>query len=339
MELTKQDTKMLQGLSVLAMVCLHLFDRDYHDLFTPLLFVQGVPMSFYLGQLSDFCVFGFAFCSGYAHMTQYEHPDYYKQRLKGLLRILCSYWLILILFSLICIIIGQGSFMPGSFSKFILNAMTLENSYNGAWWYMFAYVVLVLLSPMLLKVVKKMHPLVVLSMGFAAYCVAYYLRFRITTDNWLLLKAGPLGMTLFEYLIGAVCCRTQLFTKLYRYWGKIRQPWRWLTAVFLFIAMLYVRTKVIPSLFVAPITGFVVISLFHFWQKPKCIQSAFLYIGKHSTNIWLTHMFFYLVLFKEFVYVAKYPILIFILMLAVTLLLSNGLKLITNPLERYIATI
>ena len=189
-------------------------------------------MSFYLGQLSDFCVFGFAFCSGYAHMTQYEHPDYYKQRLKGLLRILCSYWLILILFSLICIIIGQGSFMPGSFSKFILNAMTLENSYNGAWWYMFAYVVLVLLSPMLLKVVKKMHPLVVLSIGFAVYCAAYYLRFRITTDNWLLIKAGPLGMTLFEYLIGAVCCRTQLFTKLYRYWGKIRQPWRWLIAVF-----------------------------------------------------------------------------------------------------------
>ena len=224
--------------------------------------------------------------------------------------------------------------MPGSFSKFILNALTLENSYNGAWWYMFAYVVLVLLSPMLLKVVKKMHPLVVLSIGFAVYCAAYYLRFRITTDNWLLIKAGPLGMTLFEYLIGAVCCRTQLFTKLYRYWGKIHQTWRWLIAVFLFIAMLYVRTKVIPSLFVAPITGFVVISLFHFWQKPKCIQSAFLYIGKHSTNIWLTHMFFFTYIFKNFAYSAKYPIFIFVLVIAITLLLSNMLQLITRPLKQ-----
>lgn len=41
MELSKNDSKMLQGLSVLAMVCLHLFDRDYTGLFTPLLFGGG----------------------------------------------------------------------------------------------------------------------------------------------------------------------------------------------------------------------------------------------------------------------------------------------------------
>lgn len=41
MELTKTDSKMLQGLSVLAMVWLHLFDRDYTDLFTPILFGGG----------------------------------------------------------------------------------------------------------------------------------------------------------------------------------------------------------------------------------------------------------------------------------------------------------
>ena len=68
MEFSKNDSKMLQGLSVLAMVWLHLFDRDYTGLFSPVLFVGGVPLSFYLGQLSDFCVFGFAFLSGYAHM-------------------------------------------------------------------------------------------------------------------------------------------------------------------------------------------------------------------------------------------------------------------------------
>ena len=37
MELTKKDTKMLQGLSVLAMVWLHLFDtNNYQGLFEPL---------------------------------------------------------------------------------------------------------------------------------------------------------------------------------------------------------------------------------------------------------------------------------------------------------------
>lgn len=42
MELKKNDTKMLQGLSVLAMVWLHLFcTYDYADKFTPLMYLGG----------------------------------------------------------------------------------------------------------------------------------------------------------------------------------------------------------------------------------------------------------------------------------------------------------
>ena len=41
MELTKRDTKMIQGLSVLAMLCLHLFDRDHTGLFTPVIYLGG----------------------------------------------------------------------------------------------------------------------------------------------------------------------------------------------------------------------------------------------------------------------------------------------------------
>lgn len=41
MELSKNDTKMLQGLSVLAMIWLHLFCKDYTGLFTPIIFAGG----------------------------------------------------------------------------------------------------------------------------------------------------------------------------------------------------------------------------------------------------------------------------------------------------------
>lgn len=41
-ELSVKDTKMLQALSVMAMLCLHLFDtRDYFGKFSPILFVGG----------------------------------------------------------------------------------------------------------------------------------------------------------------------------------------------------------------------------------------------------------------------------------------------------------
>ncbi len=44
MELSKNDTKMLQGLSVLAMIWLHLFCKDYIGLFTPIIFAGGVRL-------------------------------------------------------------------------------------------------------------------------------------------------------------------------------------------------------------------------------------------------------------------------------------------------------
>lgn len=339
MELTKNDSKMLQGLSVLAMVWLHLFDRDYTGLFTPFVFAGGAPLTFYIAQLSDFCVFGFAFLSGYAHMTQYGQAGYYKRRLKGLLSVFCSYWLILIVFSVVGMLIGQADFIPGSFGKFVRNALALESSYNGAWWYMFTYAVLVILSPALLKWTKRSHPLVVLSVGFAIYCAAYYVRFRPISSNGLLGKFGPLGMTLFEYLLGALAWKYQVFTKLHHIWRRIPKAVQWLLAAALLLGMLYGRTKIVPSLFVAPITGFVVMLLFHFWQKPNAVQRVFLWAGRHSTNIWLTHMFFYSVLFENLVYIAKYPLAVFAFMLAITVLLSMLLQLLERPIQKRIAKI
>lgn len=272
MELSKNDTKMLQGLSVLAMIWLHLFCKDHTGLFTPIIFAEGTPLSFYIAQLCDFCVFGFAFCSGYAHTVQYEETGYYKKRLKGLLSVLVSYWIVLTTFSIVSVIAGQADFMPGSFKKFIMNFLTLDNSYNGAWWYMFAYAVLVIISPILLKCVKKFHPIIVLSLGFLIYCAAYYIRFKLGYSNRILGKLGPFGMTLFEYLLGAECCKLKVFSKIHKIWIKLPKAARCILAILMIIAMLYVRTLILPTLFVAPITGFCYNNIVSFLGKTEICQ-------------------------------------------------------------------
>lgn len=49
-ELTRQETKQFQGLSILAMVLLHLFcTYNYEGKFTPLVMLQGVPLVFLSG--------------------------------------------------------------------------------------------------------------------------------------------------------------------------------------------------------------------------------------------------------------------------------------------------
>ena len=72
-ELTKKDTKVLQCLSVIAMVLLHLFcTYDYADKYTPVLFFGGVPLCFYIAQLLIFVYLDlhFAVATGIWRITE-----------------------------------------------------------------------------------------------------------------------------------------------------------------------------------------------------------------------------------------------------------------------------
>ena len=335
---------MLQGVSVLAMVCLHLFDRDYRGLFTPILFAGGVPMSFYFGQLSDFCVFGFAFLSGYAHMMQHGQAGYYQRRLKGLLSVFCSYWLILIVFSIVGIMIGQGDYMPGSLKKFILNGLALENSYNGAWWYMLVYAVLVFISPVMLKLNQKMNPGVLFALSLLGYAGAAYFRSYSGIDNQIVAWLALFGVTLFEYLSGAIVYKAKLLTRLSKIDGKLCSS-KGLTVLkysafaLVYITMLLFHSLVIGSIAVAPFTGFVIILIFHFTKKPLVTERFFLFIGKHSTNIWLTHMFFYLYIFKGLVLIVKYPLFILLFMILLCVITSYVIMGIEKVLYKGIKSI
>ena len=330
-ELTRSDTKMLQGLSVLAMVILHLFDRlDYSGLYHPLLYFKGYPVIFYFAQLSDFCVMGFAFCSGYGLFKQYnesEHSTYIKKRLKSLWHLLINYWIILILFTGISIIVGNGSNMPGSIKEFIGNFIPVNTTYNGAWWYLFIYILLVLLSPVLFKICNKIPSIIVLGGSFVIYVSAYYVRFKMGDSSWILGKYGVFGMTLFEFIIGSICYKEKWISKAKCLKDKVSKGIVLIIAVLSVLCMLLGHTLLVRSLFVAPVTGLTIIFIFSLWEKPEWIKNTFLLIGKHSTNIWLIHMFFYMYIFKNLVFIAKYPLLILLLMMFITISCSNVINL------------
>ena len=135
--------------------CIFFDTTSYQGLFQPLIFIEGLPLSFYFGQLSAFCVFGFAFCSGYAHLKLYEQPNYYQRRLKSLHILIINFWIVLALFTVVSVIIGQSNFMPGNIWHFLGTAFLYDMRYNGVWWYLWAYVLLVLISPLLLNAIKK----------------------------------------------------------------------------------------------------------------------------------------------------------------------------------------
>ena len=162
------------------------------------------------------------------------------------------------------------------------------------------------------------------------------MRFSILTTDLILNKVGPVGMTIFEYVLGCVYYKEKWFSKEHFIWKRINRGGRIFLSCSIVVVLLFVRTLVFPSLFFAPASGIALITLFHFWEKPRFIKKAFLFIGSHSTNIWLTHMFFYLYMFKNLVYFARYPLCILGLMLVLTIVSSVFLQLVQKPAIKWI---
>ena len=330
MELSKKEINAIQGVSVLAMVCLHLFCRnDLSEVCTPLIYMNNIPLAYYFGQLADFCVFGFAFCSGYAHNILFHMDEkYYKNRLKSLFKLFINYWLVIIIFSFIGVVTNSTE-IPGTAVEFLGNFFLYNMTYNGAWWYMLTYLLIVITSGLVIKIVNK-YPIKSIIVLTLIYIISYIIRFKYSFDNFFIIQSYLYGMTIFEYSIGIFFNKYEIFTKIKNILKNTNSKLISSCFILIFIILLVCRTLVVRSLIVAPLSGILVIIIFNYFYNKISIFKIFDFIGKHSTNIWLTHMFFYIGLFPEFIYIAKFPVLIILLMLIITICFSYIILFVKN---------
>ena len=348
MELTKQDTQKAKGVAIIGMVMLHLFCRLGDLPYTPWLWIGETPLIYYLGLFVDFCVPIYCFCSGYAHylLKEKHKTDYNKATAQKLLRFLSQYWLVVILFSAVGLLTGNGAVIPGSLSEFLGNLLLYRLSYNGAWWFVITYIFLSVLSPVLFKITQKLNPILLLLLSGFLYFTSYLFRFQVPITlsnavlNWIWQQLILLGTSQFAYMIGMVSRKAQWVSKL----RAICQR-KTICSVCLLLVLLaaFVGHCVVQSLIVAPITALAVLLCLSGIKLPACVDRILLLMGKHSTNIWLVHMFFYLTLFENFVFIAKYPIFVFALMIAVCLgvsclidQISKGLALCVKKVKKVI---
>lgn len=223
-ELTRKDIKMTKGLAILSMVCLHLFCRTGNNVYgSPLLWVKdGVPLVYYFGFLSEMCVTMYCLCSGYAHFRLGETSGLtVKRNVKRIIKFLINYWIILILFSIIGNLVNSND-IPISLERFLGNVFLYSISYNGAWWFVATYVLLVILSPIIYKIVSNINLILVLVMAFVQ--LGYFWFF---SDNISSLFGGTnigkiisiqiidlFGDVLFGYLVGMCIAKCNVITKL-----------------------------------------------------------------------------------------------------------------------------
>ena len=337
--LNKKDAKMAQGLAIIGMVMLHLFCRLDNLPYNVHIFIAGTPLIYYMGLFGDLCIPVFCFCSGYAQYVLFDRNESYKKdRLKRIQRFIIHFWIVLIIFSIIGLVI-QSSDLPRSFSEFMGNMFLYKLSYNGAWWFVITYIVLILLFPVIHRIVEKWNPFVVFILSGGIYIVAYICEMMIPdlftnhVLSWIYTQTFFTGRTQLPFIVGMLFYRFKVIERLR---DKIKDK-KIDIIILAFIAILMVVVHSIEqSMVVAPVTGLVTLTCFHLWKKPKFIEKILLFLGKHSTNIWLTHMFFYLVLFKDFVFLVKEPVLILIFMFGICIGVSYIINFIEESMKKII---
>lgn len=130
--------------------------------------------------------------------------------------------------------------------------------------------------------------------------------------SWIVRQVALWGTSQFPFIIGAVFLKENIYSKIYNISYKLK--YKNLLGVFTIIVMI-IAHGIIETLFVAVFTGVIFICAFNIIDKPKWVNNLLDYLGNHSTNMWLIHMFFYMIYFKDLVYGAKYSVLIFVWLL------------------------
>lgn len=96
------------------------------------------------------------------------------------------------------------------------------------------------------------------------------------------------------------------------------------------IALLIIIHGIIPNFIIAPFTGLGFIFIFVNMKIPDFINKILDYLHPHSTNLWLIHMFFYMIYFPDFVYGFNYVPLIFIVLVGMCLASSYIVNFINH---------
>ena len=230
---------------------------------------------------------------------------------------------------------GQASNYPGSLKKFILTFTAIDPAYNGAWWFFTTYIILVLVSPFINKIVIKYNNILILGLSFMLYVAAYIQRIKgvIVLDNellnWIIRQLALFGTSQLPFIIGTIFADKKIYSKLYSVSNKIK--YKNILGI-LIMTLMIIAHGIVQTLFVAVFTGIVFICVFNLIDKPKWLNNLLSYLGNHSTNMWLIHMFFYMIYFKKLVYGAKYSFVIFPWLVILCIVSSYVVNFIYEPI-------
>lgn len=335
--LNKEETTILKGVAILSMIFMHLFNNvgrmEAHGVQDIIL--GGSPLSHHISLLC-LCVPMYLFLSGYGLYISWQknnrmHP------LRRVLLLYLNFWIIFAVFiGLACWL--KPSAYPGSLSTFISNFTVWDPTYNGEWWFLFPYIILVFLSPLLFPLIAKYNSLLVfLASGFLYLCVYGTIKFNqdYLIHHRLLYNPILVFSCSFSFITGSLCAKNNIFGRITKLLHQLPQPAHIPVqlSLILLLCLLFVVQATLPVSIFGPLFGLIFMFAFINLCRPACFDRFLTLMGKQSTNMWLIHTFFCCYLFQSFIYSFTYPPLIFLITLALSYVSGLFIDFIYKPLR------
>ena len=187
---------------------------------------------------------------------------------------------------------------------------------NETWWYMEIAYILVLTVPFLTYLVKKL--------GNITLLLGCFLPFTVVLQP-------DAARYLFVAVFGVCAACGHWLDRLMN--QKLNPLLQWLIGIAGFILCVTIRQNyVVYETYVwlvdAPIAFFLVYLGAVLIGSVPVLGRIMMFIGKHSMNIFLIHSFFYMILWRDFIYQFKYAGITLLLLLACSLLYSVVLELL-----------
>lgn len=316
--LTKKDTAVLKGIAIVVMLMHHLWGCA-PSWVEPYTGVLG-----FLGHIGNVCVAMFLFCSGYGLSAGYQKAmdecsldnGDWKNRIKATLKFLAKrfvkfysgYWPIFLIFVPIGVLVFGHGLAEGYgtdanvYPYLICDILGIGGvqSYNITWWFNKLIILLYIIFPLLYFCIRKgswMFALVSL------ICMRFSDRLGGINYYEVLLWQCPMVFGILWHE------KEQCFDKINLQRKRMVYILCIVSLVLLVILLLYrdgvvphiphVRSEIYMDSIIVVVMTFCVVLIRNY---SKYINVIFVFLGKHSMNIYMTHTFFFSYWFPSFFY-------------------------------------
>ena len=253
--------------------------------------------------------------------------------LKRSARLYLSFWLVLLIF-----VFGIGSWLyPGRFST--QPAIVIANLVGWRWdycqftWFLLPYVLMTFCSRTVFWAIERLGNWISLGIGLFLYLIAtwlisrYYVAFL--SSHLVLYHCVLVMQTLFALTIGAVMARVTLSG--HKLTWKSLQGRNWL--IFgLILAAFMVRSQIRFS--VVPFFAAIIVWLALHADSSALLNRVLAPLGRKSMMMWFLHGYLAVYMFSEYIIHLRYPILIYLVWVALSYVLASMLLPISNKIAR-----